>query len=254
MESWIQEYLSREEPEATGFLRNFHPFLMELGLPPVPVINGWYKSSSKEYRKKIIAGNLRMLVAMKAAGIPIAKWYRDYGVVNFARYPMKAFQQHTGSYVLLVYPHADYNSVYYTYAPLFDRIGHIKIIEAKSGFDAAKKISRMIRRYGAPKSVIVGGHGEANNIRLDINHILHQDTIERLSPSWGRLLKGCPLSISSCSTGVAGGIAEAMSNALQVKVTAPMQPASLAGICQEGRIYFKNPSSKRVFYPSKRPG
>lgn len=126
---------------------------------------------------------------------------------------------------------------------------HIRIIEAKSKIDIARKLIELDRRYGAQHKIsfaIIGGHGTENSIQFgdysyhETNKLLTEDLMGYGVRRTKHFFEEKPtIILESCSTGARSGIGQKLSRQIGARVIAPAQPSntkSLHGSIKQGKL------------------
>ncbi|MFN7990831.1 MAG: hypothetical protein U0R44_01595 [Candidatus Micrarchaeia archaeon] len=181
--------------------------------------------------------------------------YRSYGIRYFARYstamlnemyenrdPARARER---PMLLVIYPHSDFNGAFYDSREQLDQLRrHFNVIVYERGdeegaFRAAEEFGR---RYGRSSTVLIGGHGSPDSIRLgEATDAGMLDLTDEAGLARFRTALGPDPTVilQSCSTGRdQGSIGAMISRVLGARLFAPTVPGRIDGFefDDEGRV------------------
>ncbi|MBP9738158.1 hypothetical protein KBD20_00545 [Candidatus Saccharibacteria bacterium] len=174
-----------------------------------------------------------------------------YGIRNFSRYPtemlIEQFDAHTEiakPYGIIIGSVEDHNGALNGYAPIdkmFIRHFHddvkpkhiLRVCEAADEYELRELLDRFSSMYGTDNKIdfaLVEAHGSARGIRLSQHELGVLMVTSKLSDLSGYFnSQGCMI-LNSCSTGVSGGIAQRLSEQLQITVMGPLEDTGLHSI------------------------
>jgi hypothetical protein len=181
--------------------------------------------------------------------------YRAFGMRYFARYSTSMLEQlhrnigrpadPSRRSLLVMFPHHDYNGAFYREGlnldGLMDRFNVVIYERAdERGFYSAA--ADFGRRYGRTGSLIIGGHGTPESIRLGENNeagMLDLTDQDEMAALRGILGPDPSVILVSCSTGrSASGIGALISRVLRAHLYAPAAPGNVAeySVDRRGRL------------------
>lgn len=248
-------------------------------LDPYKLMEWWAVSGTKGNKLECIRRNLaRMTSLEKQAPGSTKKLNEDFGIHDFARYPIEVllaqYRQDTYKglpYGAVIFPRTDWNGAFYNENLLKDlylQMGGrslLRIAECSSKFEVGKQLAQMRKRYGKASFLILGGHGDTRSITFDEKgdggnlHLM--DIVGEFRGKFAKradryLQDDASVVLMSCSTGSDYGIAMNASDALpNLTISAPNVPTAVTKIefamDKKGRInlspIYSAKESRRVF-------
>jgi hypothetical protein len=181
-----------------------------------------------------------------------ATLYRRFGIRHFARYSPqllnrlyeRAKGRSTRPAVLAVFPDSDYNGAFYSAGRRLDGLlGDFDVIlyerDTESGFFAAAADFR--RSFGQTPSIIIGGHGSPESIRLGNETdegMLDLTDRDKMGSLRDVLLPNSSMVLVSCSTGRdENSIGAMLSRLLGTTLYAPTTPSNVSEFrASDGRV------------------
>ncbi len=188
---------------------------------------------------------------------------RNYGIRHFhhaSSLALRAQATHKKSNVrkfgIIVLPYSDHNNGLKRMQPIGDKAYQdihathdVVYIEVKHRYDLLRKLSFVRKEYGnevnngKAEFLALCGHGEKNSLQLGSDmhtkisgHELNSDAIIEHDASKTEALAdnvlspNAPVLLISCSTGIAGGIANTAANFFNRTITAPDVPTNITGL------------------------
>ena len=172
--------------------------------------------------------------------------HRQFGIVNFARYPLELLQEQFENreredlpYGILLYPYADWNSSFYSDEPILEKFHtslkgayQLRVLEASDKREIARHLIDLNRAYHEPSGgqpiafAVIGGHGSEEQIQFGgsgPSQRLHIQDLTGVGIGRARnfFAEHPTIVLVSCSVGIQGGIAQELSRTLHSKVIAP---------------------------------
>ena len=231
--------------------------LIEVGLPPFEVYDAWALSIKPADHVEAIVLNLKKIKELESTKQGCVKFlYDKFGIADFSRYPsailldmVENYENKEKPYGMIIFPRNDWNGAFYhnhdILKQLHDQLNGeflLRIAECENKTDIAKTLVKLDKLYNPADGsghrmslLILGGHGQKDNIRFggqDEKHSLHiEDLMGRGVKKTTKFFEANPtIILNSCSTGVESGIGQELSEMLGAKVIAPKIPTSLSGI------------------------
>lgn len=239
--------------------------LERAGLSPKAILDVWdynYFAKNQDIYPDFIADNFAVIRALETERPGICRvLYREFGVHNFSRYPLKAlidqYDQRDKDlpYGVLIYPHTDNNGGFSKreddleefYGDLKVANTALRIYEAGSKVGVLRRLAAVNKEYGAKNKIsfaILGGHGEPEGIEYGhsiqgdklVSHALHKDDLKGAMvqelKTW--FIDKPTFVLVSCSTGADAGIGEEIYK-LGGDVIAPQVPSALDRVVVDRR-------------------
>jgi hypothetical protein len=233
--------------------------ISHINLSPDEILEAWMKtlqtfdsrlSKGEVYqRNAYIVHNYLMLMSVEISYPGGAKILHDeFGIKDYFRYNLRALLDQLANrdnredpYGVVILPRDDHNGAFYQLKQQLEAIREVlmdegyllRIYEVEGRLDLVRRLFIAQERYGKDGENghkisfgILGGHGLGTNIQLDEeNELTTLDTYfmgERLRARMGDIFEmDAPLVLASCASGEDGGIAQELSDLLNVRVIAP---------------------------------
>lgn len=234
--------------QKTGVLLNL---VAHIGLDPEKFYDADKNRKSKA--KENYINNILAAQALESA-VPgsVRKLAGEYGIQSFSRYPkelllrqLEAEDDLETPYGIVLNPREDWNGGFYGDQKVFsvfsdsarDEKMNVRVFECESKIDAAKKLIRLNRKYGAGQRIqfaVVGGHGNRELLEFgkEDRKTLTQKDLEgnAMQELRGFFSEDATIVLNSCSTGDDFGLGEMLSRLVKIKVIAPDSPTSLRSL------------------------
>lgn len=178
--------------------------------------------------------------------------------------------------LLVLFPASDWNGAFDTW-PLIDHLAkeaaakgfHMHIAEAGSRMAAMRALARCAHRHGQVDVCIFGGHASKDSLSLGpdapgqirTEHFTFDsdETGQPVPPEQLRRLRNylspnCRVLFKACSVGQQGGLAQAVSQAMNVTAIAAEVPTGMESVdLSQGTVRYRNAAQAREYQQPKPP-
>lgn len=255
-------FSKNKNPEVEKDLENWgtcmiYVALRRMRLPIVAFMKAWEISGKPEKFFENIGQNLAVMLELNENNKDICQsLYKEFGIMDFGRYPASLLLQQykdkddlSRPYGVIMYPRNDWNGAFYQNQNVFKKLFqetqgelNLRITECESKIDIARALIKLDKKYNTEDKeghkislLILGGHGEKNIIQFGGNDAKHRLTIEDLAGKGvqrtSQFFEENPtIILASCSTGAEKGIGQGLSRMLGAKVVAPKVPTRLESL------------------------
>lgn len=215
--------------------------IKKFGVDP-SIVNDWADAGPSAKAKMTVHEQCIAMMALEREQPGSVRTLHDeFGISDFARYPKEILLRQVEErdltdkpYGVVMYPRSDWNGAFQDdryFATLFEQLQNthsLRIVEAGSKRDAARRLISLDRKYGDAHKIqfmILGGHGNENGIWFghgNKNSLQREDLQGAGVRRTGSFFEpGAPLIISSCKVGKEGAIGQGISKDLAMNVIAP---------------------------------
>lgn len=207
----------------------------------------WAQTARENELPRRITENLFQLLRLERDVPGSAKeLHSQFGITCFARYPLEVLKEQYENrsradlpYGAMLYPQADWNGAFYSGQQMISDLHsslagtyQLRILEGETKIDVVRKLLSLNQMYAEQDGghkiafAIICGHGKKDAIHFggdDEKHFLKvSDLSGKGAARTSSFFEEHPtVVLSSCSTGMEGGVAEELSRALQATVIAP---------------------------------
>jgi hypothetical protein len=213
-------------------------------------IKAWVQSGPQR-ESFVIGNNLRAILELEKKAPGAARWLaKEYGVLDFARYPLELLEQQYANrddkskpYGIVIFPRADHNSAFYqdknVFVSMMKQLAdqyYLRVAEAESKVGVIKRLVKFTAQYGPISFAFIGGHGSPGRIQFGESFAGYDSlTTEDLTGQGAKragkfFVDQSTIILASCSTGRDSGIAQQLSERLNATVIAPNTDTSIAKV------------------------
>lgn len=235
--------------------------VLKAGLDLTALEEAWSKSGNEKEFENHRMYNIFQLLKLEslAPGAPKALFDR-FGISTFARYPLQTLLKQFESidtldmpYGILLYPRSDWNGVFYNSVQMIEHFDAsleedflLRIIECQSGTEIARRLLSLQHTYEAEGGekiafAVIGGHGNQHTIVFGDREKGQEIDIEALGGPGLKRARSlfspeAVFVLSSCSTGVEGGVAQEFSRIFDATVIAPDANTSTESVTYKAEV------------------
>jgi len=248
-QSYVYAYGTEGKEQSSRAQEVVRFLVSRMGLDPEKFYDA-DKSGKGEKAQENYINNILAAQALESS-VPgsVKKLSEEYGIQSFGRYPKELLLRQLETeddletpYGIMLNPREDWNGGFYNDQKVFsdfansaqDEKMNVRVFECESKIDAAKKLIRLQRKYGAGQKIqfaIIGGHGNEGLLEFgqEERKTLKKDDLEKkaMQELRGFFSENATIVLNSCSTGDDFGLGEMMSELEHINVVAPDQPTSL---------------------------
>ncbi len=233
-----------------GYADEMNAYLAEevakLDLDLSALEEAWSKSGyEKQFEDHRMYNTFQLLrLEQRSPGAP-KTLFETFGISTFARYPLATLQKQFESvdradvpYGILLYPRSDWNGAFYNSVGMIEDLDAslkdrrlLRIVECQSSMEIGRRFLSLQKKYeveGGQKIsfAVIGGHGNQHTIVFGDRERGQEINIEALSGDGLKRARSIfaediTFVLSSCSTGVEGGVAQEFSKVFNAEVIAP---------------------------------